>query len=92
MAAATSEHGRRAGLSVRARVIAATILTAVALAVAGLTAYTLERSLIEQRVDDSLRRAGDEFRGLATQGVDPQTGARFAGPRELCTSPCSERY
>ncbi|MFT4295602.1 MAG: HAMP domain-containing sensor histidine kinase [Micropruina sp.] len=78
-------------MTVRARVIAAVLaLTALALAIAGLTAYTLERTMAERRVEGYLERAVDEFRVLAcghsadcAPGVDPTTGRPFTGPDDL---------
>ncbi|HOQ54055.1 MAG TPA: HAMP domain-containing sensor histidine kinase [Micropruina sp.] len=68
-----------AGLStVRSRVIAAVIgLTALALTIAGLTAYSLERALAEHRVQGYLDRSVEEFRVLAQQGLD-STGRPFS--------------
>lgn len=80
--------GRRTWLpalrTVRARVIAAVLaLTALALAIAGLTAFTLEQALAERRVQGYLNRGVDEFRVLADQGVDPTTGLEFTNPGDL---------
>ena len=63
--------------TVRSRVILAVIgLTALALTIAGLTAYSLERALTEQRVQGYLDRSVEEFRKLSAQGVD-STGRSF---------------
>ena len=63
--------------TVRSRVILAVIgLTALALTIAGLTAYSLERALTEQRVQGYLDRSVEEFRKLSAQGVD-STGRPF---------------
>ena len=71
-------------MSVRTRVLAAVIaLTTLALVVAGATAYGLERSRLDQRLDDSLERSVEEFRTLARDGVDPSTGEAFTDVREL---------
>ena len=84
----TSSVVRRSWLpglrTVRSRVIAAVLaLTALALTIAGLTAYTLEHALAEQRVQGYLNRGVDEFRVLAEQGVDPSTGKAFTSPDDL---------
>ena len=64
--------------TVRSRVIAAVIgLTALALPIAGLTAYSLERALAEHRVQGYLDRSVEEFRVLAQQGLD-STGRPFS--------------
>ena len=59
------------------------LLVTLALAMAGWTAYTLERTLAEQRAWESLDHAAEEFRVLATTGVDPRTGTAFSTPRDL---------
>lgn len=88
MASATQTSSRRrlrlpGPFTVRARVIAAVLaLTALALAIAGLTAYSLERASIEQRVLGYLDRASDEFRVLADQG-DPNNGGRSSRTRTI---------
>lgn len=77
--------------TVRARVIAAVVaLAALALTIAGLTAYTLELAMAERRVEGYLARAVDEFRVLAcghsadcTPGIDPTTGRQFTNPEDL---------
>ncbi|MFT3834626.1 MAG: HAMP domain-containing sensor histidine kinase [Micropruina sp.] len=77
--------------TVRARVIAAVLaLAALALTIAGLTAYTLESAMAERRVEGYLARAVDEFRVLAcghtancTPGIDPTTGRPFTNPEDL---------
>ncbi|SED60454.1 sensor histidine kinase [Ruania alba] len=65
--------------SVRTRALAAlTILSALALAAAGVSAYSLERDRSLARLDDSLNRSAEEIRTLAEIGVDPSTGEPFA--------------
>ncbi len=89
MASATQTSSRRrlrlpGPFTVRARVIAAVLaLTALALAIAGLTAYSLERASIEQRVLGYLDRASDEFRVLADQGDPNNGGKEFTNPHDL---------
>ncbi|WP_235020204.1 sensor histidine kinase [Ruania rhizosphaerae] len=69
----------RLRMSVRTRVLAAlTLLSAMALAAAGISAYSLERDRSVLRLDDSLARSGAEIETLAEIGVDPQTGEPFA--------------
>ncbi|UFU05777.1 sensor histidine kinase [Ruania halotolerans] len=64
--------------SVRSRALAAlTILSALALAAAGVSAYSLERDRSLIRLDDSLSRSAAEIRTLAEEGVDPSTGQPF---------------
>ncbi|MFT4217107.1 MAG: HAMP domain-containing sensor histidine kinase [Micropruina sp.] len=77
--------------TVRARVIAAVLaLAALALTIAGLTAYSLELAMTERRVEGYLQRSVDEFRVLAcgnsadcSPGIDPTTGRPFTSPDDL---------
>ncbi|MCA0296208.1 MAG: HAMP domain-containing histidine kinase [Actinobacteria bacterium] len=70
--------------SVRARVISAVvILTGIALLMSGVLVYNRGHALTEERVAADLGRVADEFRTLATEGLDPQTGAAFAGAEPL---------
>lgn len=70
--------------SVRTRVLAAlTALSALALLVAGTTAYVLERDRVEQSMQSSLERSSEEFLTLADEGVDPKTGQPFHDVSEL---------
>src|SRR5699024_11759365 len=65
-------------MSVRTRALAAVIaLAALAMAAAGVTAYSLERDHAGEIVDDTLARSASEIRTLIDQGVDPSTGAPF---------------
>ncbi len=71
-------------VTVRARIVVAVLaLTALALTVAGLTAWVLQREQLDDRVDAFLTSNVQEFVTLATEGVDPATGAPFADVREL---------
>ncbi|CAL8978544.1 Adaptive-response sensory-kinase SasA [Propionicimonas sp. T2.31MG-18] len=70
--------------SVRSRVIAAVVaLTGIALAMSGTIVFTRGDALTEQRVGADLGRAAEEFRTLATQGLDPDTGHPFAAAEPL---------
>jgi signal transduction histidine kinase len=65
-------------------VIAAVVaLTGVALAISGSIVHSRGHALTEQRVAADLSRAVKEFRALATDGLDPQTGAGFADATAL---------
>ncbi|MFC7400811.1 ATP-binding protein [Citricoccus sp. GCM10030269] len=71
-------------LPVRTRVVGLLVaLTAVALLLSGATAYALQRSATASQVDDSLSRAVQEFRILAQEGIDPDTGERFSASDQL---------
>lgn len=71
-------------VTVRGRVIAAVLaLAALALALAGFTVYSLEKTQNDQRVQGYLERAYQEFRVLQEQGIDPETKQRFATPEDL---------
>lgn len=72
------------GWSVRTRVLTAlTVLSALAMLVAGTTAYVLERGRLDDLMKESLQRSSEEFLTLASEGVDPKTGAPFQDVTEL---------
>lgn len=58
-------------------------LTALALVISGAVAAQLQSLRVEDRVDEDLAASAEEFRVLATVGVDPATGAPFSSPAEL---------
>lgn len=75
---------RRMRWSVRTRVLAAlTALSALALLVAGTTAFVLERNRVDEGIEASLTRTSQEFLTLANEGVEPETGRPFEDVREL---------
>lgn len=78
---------RRRGLgilSVRARILAAVVtLAALALTVAGYTAFVIQQIQVEARIDAELEADAEQFRVLADVGVDPSTGESFASPSDL---------
>ena len=66
------------------RILAAVLaLAAFGLLLAGSIAYLLLRERIDARIDDSLGRGVQEFRALAADGVDPQTGGAFTTASDL---------
>ncbi len=70
--------------TVRSRILAAVLaLTALALALAGGTAYALQRDHIDRQIDEALTSSADEFRTLAESGVDPLTGHAFSTAEDL---------
>lgn len=74
----TSTKERRVRMSVRTRVLAGlVVMNALALAVAGFTAFYLERDRLDASLDEALTRNASEFEELAASGVDPDTGAAF---------------
>ncbi|WP_246858549.1 cell wall metabolism sensor histidine kinase WalK [Citricoccus sp. SGAir0253] len=76
-------RGRRA-LPVRTRVVILfVLLTALALLLSGATAYLLQRGAMDHQLDDSLTRSVQEFRILAQEGVDPETGEPFSAADQL---------
>lgn len=85
----TTDHpGRRLqtwrGLPVRTRLMALLVLlTFLTLVVSGGTAYGLQRNAITQRIDDSLERSVEEYRILAQEGIDPETGQAFTEADQL---------
>ena len=78
-------RGRRLGsLSVRARILAAVVgLAALALVVAGYTAFVIQQLQVEARIDAELEADAEQFRVLHEVGVDPGTGESFASPADL---------
>lgn len=77
------ESGLRAGLSVRTRVIVYLVaLTSAALAVAGATAYLIERSHVDATIKDDLTVRTEDFLQFST-GANPRTGVKFASADEL---------
>ena len=55
----------------------------MALAVAGVTAATLQSLRVDARIDSDLLAKAEEFRLLADVGIDPDTGAEFDSPQDL---------
>ncbi len=75
---------RRSRVTVRMRILAAVLaLAAFGLSLAGSTAYLLLRGRVDARIDESLGRSVEEFRALAADGVDPQTGGAFTTASDL---------
>lgn len=71
-------------VTIRQRIsLAMVLLVMSALAVTGTLVYLLESEAIERRVLTELAGNREEFRKLATDGVDPDTGLPFAGPSRL---------
>jgi signal transduction histidine kinase len=72
--------------SVRQRLTAAVaLLTAAALVAVGATLFVIESGRIDRVIDDSLTQEVGELRRLQAEGVDPETGERFADPDRLIT-------
>lgn len=66
-------------MSVRARILAAVLgVAALGMAVTGLTSYVVERERADARIDHGLEQEVAEFRELARNGADPDTGLPFA--------------
>ena len=81
---ALPRDGARPTVTVRTRVMAAVVaMAALGMAVAGSTAFLLQRERVDVLVDDTLSRSVDEFRTLAAVGVDPGTGTGYASVRAL---------
>ena len=80
----TPPRVRRSRVTVRTRILAAVLaLAAFGLLLAGSTAYLLLRGRVDARIDESLGRSVEEFRALAADGVDPQTGGAFKTASDL---------
>lgn len=70
--------------SVRTRVLASVIaVSALGMVVTGGTAWLIQDRLVSARVSDSLTQEVAEFRTLATEGIDPETGEPFASVERL---------
>jgi signal transduction histidine kinase len=73
-----------AGLSVRTRVLASVlVMCALGLAVSGAVANAVQTRRTLDAIDAALAQEVEEFRTLATQGVDPDTGERFSSVDQL---------
>lgn len=76
----------RPRLTLRRRIVGSiAVLSAIGLLAAGLAALFVERSRIVDGVATSLNQEISEFRELATQGIDPETGQPFASADRLIT-------
>ncbi|UYM04487.1 sensor histidine kinase [Solicola gregarius] len=65
-------------LTVRARItIVVALLTALALVLAGVSAYVVEMRRLDREVTASMEQEVEEFNTLADRGEDPATGKRF---------------
>lgn len=70
--------------TVRVRILAAMLaLAAAGLLLSGATAFVLLRERVDVRIDDALSRGVEEFRTLASDGVDPRTGQPFTSASDL---------
>lgn len=79
-----SPRARRAGLTVRTRMLAAFLgLSALALLIAGGAAWFLQRGQIDARIDESLNRSATELKRLADSGVNPVTGEPFTSAEDV---------
>ncbi|WP_265520601.1 sensor histidine kinase [Oerskovia flava] len=79
----TTEPTRRV-LTVRTRILAAVLtLSALALVIAGATAYTLQRHRVDDRIEETLNRSVLELKQLALTGVNPVTGEPFDSPEDV---------
>lgn len=74
----------RRPLTVRERIVAAVVaLTALALLVAGGTAWIAQRHRVDDDIDSSLSRTVTEMRTLADTGVDSRSGEPFSDANSL---------
>ncbi|MFB7890088.1 ATP-binding protein [Cellulosimicrobium cellulans] len=79
-----SPRARRAGLTVRTRMLAAFLgLSALALLLAGGAAWFLQRGQIDARIDESLTRSANELAQLAESGLNPVTGEPFTSAEDV---------
>lgn len=81
---AATDPPRTARVTIRARIMWAMVLLAgLSLLTSGAIVAIVQDRAISSNLDAQLERSRDELRVLATRGVDPATGAPFAGPSEL---------
>jgi signal transduction histidine kinase len=74
----------RPSLSVRAKVLGTVlVLAAAGMVMAEWAAYAVQAARLEDRLDAAIRQEVAEFRTLAAQGVDPETGESFRGVEQL---------
>ncbi|KAB7746537.1 HAMP domain-containing protein [Nostocoides sp. F2B08] len=86
MAPGPARAPRRFRLTLRRRIVGSiAVLSAIGLLTAGLAALLFERERIQESVFVSLQQEIGEFRELADNGVDPETGLDFAEPDRLIT-------
>jgi signal transduction histidine kinase len=70
--------------SVRTRVLTSVIaVSLLGMAVTGGTAYLIQDRLVSVRVSEALEQEVEEFRTLAVEGIDPQTGLGFTSVERL---------
>jgi hypothetical protein len=70
--------------SVRARVLASVVAVSVlGMVVTGGTAYLIQDRLVSARVTESLEQEVAEFRTLAVEGIDPESGLPFSSVERL---------
>ena len=71
-------------LTVRTRItIVVSLLTALALVLAGISAYVVELRRLDQEVTASMEQEIQEFKTLAREGNDPQTGEPFTSIQRM---------
>lgn len=71
-------------LTVRARItIVVSLLTALALAIAGVSAYVVEMRRLDRETAASMEQEIQEFKTLARDGTDPATGKDFTSVESL---------
>ncbi|OYN97340.1 two-component sensor histidine kinase [Enemella evansiae] len=79
-----SAAGTRIGLTVRARVLlAVAVLSLLAMSLAGVVAYALERQRIDRDIDDLLRRRLSDTTALTERARDLRTGEPLTTTAEL---------
>lgn len=71
-------------MSVRLKVLTSVLtMSALGLLLAGATAFVLQSRLIDAGIDDALVQEVEEFRALAENGIDPETGEPFTSIEQL---------
>ncbi len=75
---------RRWAASVRTKVLASVLLmAALGMTVAELTSFVIQSQRLDARINAAIQQEVEEFRKLATDGVDPETGDAFTSVEQL---------
>ncbi len=83
-ASSDAPRPRRHHVSVRVRVLSSVLaMSALGLMASGAVANAIQTQRTLERVDGALTQEIEEFRTLAAEGVDPETGQRFSSVDQL---------
>ena len=70
--------------TVRTKVLASVLLmAALGMALAEATSFVIQKQRLDARINAAMQQEVEEFRNLATEGVDPETGDEFTSVEQL---------